>query len=610
MAPKHLDTVDLIHQSIRVKDILMEHPSVIESIGKQYLNWHPKHPVFIDAPTGSGKTTFVYKELIQTALSQNQNVLLVSNRIALSLQQKESLITLFQEIDPRLVEHIPKDAGSKDAQDFTFVGPVCVTTYQGLFSTINNAPKEVDLPAWLSNLQYAVFDEVHFLYSDALFNSSCGFLLRKIPVVFSHVIRIYMTATSWEVINPILNAEREYRQIRHTLNLSPAENFLSNRFVPNPPSYNPYRYFYYYHRKADYSSYRLHCFDESQYQPNIGPRDYAEEKLRKKYLLSLLNLMSPPPSPDNKWLIFVDKKNSGEALYDVLLHNDIPSAYIDSKTKKPLSAWNKLVKENRIDQSVLIATSVLECGVNIIDPAVKNIAILCTDRTSFIQHIGRKRRAPDETIDLWVWIPSKEHFEGLAGKINNDLSLAYDVLQKRAAYKKDPAAYATKARELWERKDSISCTALFYIDNDGLFNVNHYVLRILQHRLDFIHQFTHEDGPQRFQNIIEEWLGITGALEEPSTFVSNTNGKAFHSLLALLEENIEKPLSKDDFKPIRKAILSTAKQINALEKYIPPQRAEHLSAKTLNSIFLRLDLPYIVSKQANMWTIFPLSPES
>lgn len=610
MAPRQLDTVDLIHQSIKVRDIPMEHPSVIASIGKQYLHWHPKHPVFIDAPTGSGKTTFVYKELIQTALSQNQNILLVSNRIALCLQQKEALIALLQEIDPCLVKHIPKDLNSEESKEFAFIGSVCITTYQGLFSTINKAPSEIDLPTWLNNLQYAVFDEVHFLYSDAMFNSSCGFLLRKIPVVFSHVIRIYMTATSWEVINPIFDAECNYRQTYHTLNLSFAESLLANRSVPNPQNYCLHRYFYYYHRNADYSSYRLHFFDDSQYQPTIGPRDYAEKRIRKQYLLSLLKLMSPSPSPHNKWLIFVDKKKSGDALHEVFTHNDISSAYIDSKTKKPLSAWNKLVKENRIDQSVLIATSVLECGVNIIDPAVKNIAILCTDRTSFIQHIGRKRRAPDETIDLWVWIPSKEHFEGMAGKINNDLSLAYDVLQKRAAYKKDPAAYATKARELWERKDAISCTALFYIDNDGLFNVNHYVLRILQHRLDFIHQFTKEDGPQRFQNIIEEWLGITGALEEPSTFVSNTNGEAFHSLLALLEENIEKALSKDDFKPIRKAILSTAKQINALEKYIPPQRAEHLSAKTLNSILLRLDLPYIVSKQANVWTIFPLSPES
>ena len=602
MRYNNMDTVGMVYHSIKVTDIPMLYPSVIDSIGDQYLDWHPKNPVFIDAPTGSGKTTFVYRKLVQDAFSQNRTVLLVSNRIALSLQQKNTIAALVREIDPRLVAHIPENIDSENSKEFAFIGPVCVATYQGLFSLLNQPSNEVYLPAWLNALQYAVFDEVHFLYSDALFNPICSFLLQKIPVVFRAVIRIYMTATSWEVFDLVLNAEKNTRLIRGASNLTPMEYFLSSRHVGCSKNYTLNRYFYYYHRDADYSSYRLHFFDESQYSPSVGPKSYAEQKIKKKYLLSLLSLMDPVPSADNKWLIFVDKKNSGEALHDVLTKQGVTSAYIDSKTKKPYSAWKKLIEKSMVDQSVLVATPVIECGVNILDPAAKHVSILNTDRTSFIQLIGRKRRSPDEIVDLWVWIPSKDHFEGMANKIKRDLLLAYELLQNRSIYKNQPEPYAKTARELWDSKESINCTTLFYIDNQGLFNVNRYVLSILKRRLNFIYQFIREENPLSFQRVVEEWLGIKGTLEaayDPRTGDSSVP----HHLLTLLSENSGKELSEDGFIPIRQAILAESKKRNL--EYIAPKRENHASAKTLNPILEKLGLPYTVKKQAKIWTIHP-----
>ena len=65
------------------------------------------------------------------------------------------------------------------------IGPVCVTTYQGLYGLFNpdvaaehklgfysvRWGKAEDLRKWSLTLRYAVFDEIHFLYSDATFNS-------------------------------------------------------------------------------------------------------------------------------------------------------------------------------------------------------------------------------------------------------------------------------------------------------------------------------------------------------------------------------------------------------------------------------------------------------
>ena len=54
--------------------------------------WKPQTPVMIEAPTGSGKSTFVYQELIPRCLHRGGHLLLLSNRVALSYHQKMEII--------------------------------------------------------------------------------------------------------------------------------------------------------------------------------------------------------------------------------------------------------------------------------------------------------------------------------------------------------------------------------------------------------------------------------------------------------------------------------------------------------------------------------------
>lgn len=85
-ATKDID--DWISSTLKTVKLKMEHESVSAAIGDQYKKWHYKNPVLIEAPTGSGKTTFVYEVLIREAVKQWNHILLISNRIVLSLQQK------------------------------------------------------------------------------------------------------------------------------------------------------------------------------------------------------------------------------------------------------------------------------------------------------------------------------------------------------------------------------------------------------------------------------------------------------------------------------------------------------------------------------------------
>lgn len=598
MASNGYDTVELIHRSMEVKHIPMEHAFVSDAIGEQYKEWHAKNPVFINSPTGSRKTTFVYDKLIPNAIHQGRTTLLVSNRIALSLQQKKKILSKVREFDPSSIQDISDEINVSELKDITFFGSVCVCTYQGLFSLLNHPPVGVDLFDWMERLQYAVFDEIHFLYSDATFNSLCGFLLYKIPIIFQKAVRVYMTATSWEIDDAIFNAEIGRSYTGYTPKLTFMERFIANLPQTTSIGYTLKRYFFVYYRKADYSQYRLHFFSESQFHPNIGSKTYAERKTRKGHLLSLYTTLSSNVA-DSKWLVFVDKKSTGKALLDILSNGDITSAYFDSHTKKPYSAWEKLISQNKIEQSVLISTPVIENGVNIEDSDLKNVAIMCIDRTSLIQLIGRKRLLDEDgIIDLWIWLPTKDDFKNMASNIEKDLKLASLLDLGHSQFRKTTEPYAHAVQTLWDSKNHISSPTLFYIGSNGMFYVSDYVRDILQRRLAFIQQFTRDDNLLSFKDVVEEWLGIPETLEVLSVTDIDT---ATNSLFDLLEKNANQSLAEDDFKFIRRAILTEAKKQNI--KYIAPARAGKASTKTLNPILEQLGLPYTITKKAKLWTI-------
>ena len=119
------------------------------------------------APTGSGKTSFVYDTLLPDALSKGKNLLLVSNRVALSTQQKRRIMEITHNPALKLLSA----EGIKRAED---LGSVRVITYHRLPALCNDAAAA----EWISNLGYAVFDEAHFFTSDSVFNENTEYFLR------------------------------------------------------------------------------------------------------------------------------------------------------------------------------------------------------------------------------------------------------------------------------------------------------------------------------------------------------------------------------------------------------------------------------------------------
>lgn len=98
---------------------------IADQLRRELPYWHPANPVLLDLPPGTGKTTFVYNVLIPDALAKGKNLLLVSNRVALSSQQKRAIMQLLDDPKGKLLT----DEGIRQTEDF---GQVRVITYHRL----------------------------------------------------------------------------------------------------------------------------------------------------------------------------------------------------------------------------------------------------------------------------------------------------------------------------------------------------------------------------------------------------------------------------------------------------------------------------------------------
>lgn len=632
--------VTLFSKNLRRQCIKMEKVFVAESIGNQYAEWNALNPVFIDAPTGTRKTTFVYEKIIPEAMERGKTVLLVSNRIAVSAQQKRKIVELLKQYDPESVSHITESPDKEIVDKLAFFGSVCITTYQGLHGLLHaTEDSETNIYEWFGRLKYVVFDEIHFLYSDALFNVSCEYLLKKIPCVFRNAIRIYMTATSWEIKDLIYEQEKLVWSTSRVL-LTEREIYISNlipveaKYVdPSKAQIKPYRTFYDYCMEADYSAYRLHFFSSDMYIEPEGGRKSAYKGIHKKYLMALLDQMSNAlPGQDNKWMIFVDKKSSGRSLHKALRAMKVSAAYIDATEKDPKSAWKQLIYDETLETSVLIATPVIECGVNVSDKTVRHVAILCTDRTTFVQLLGRKRRSEGEIVDLWVWLPDHEYFDGMKKKMGRYLGMSSRLrfVRKKLEGKKMEAEelhfykaqYAAIAKELWNERKSLEYEILFRMDNQGMFAVSQYVWETLHKRYCFISQCANKYDPDLFKRVVEYWLGIKGS--KPTVEIAKTDEYEARSaarewerwaediteLSILLKQKVGGKIPEEDFKPIRKRIVELAVSMDIFDKKKTNiAKKDSVGAATLNRFLKGMGVPYVLDRKSYIWTITPIADE-
>lgn len=649
--------------SMVVRSFDLEGKYIEEAIGDKYLKWSCRTPVFIDAPTGSGKSTFVCHKLIADAQKANQHLLLVSNRAALVRQQKKKVIeAACPEINLGKVDDSTID-------EYKIWGNVCICTYHGLMVLVNKAKIYQELKNFLDLLMYAVFDEVHFLYADSTFASSTEELLKFIPAWFNKAIRVYMTATSSSILSTLQNAERLAPETTKSMrNFEPfgySEQGFHRNLIENLD-------FQYYRMPRDYSRYQLHFFSgdgtdvpkSKEYLEGQDEKGKNKEGQKCKLRKELAALMSciPEPTSKSKLLVFVRRRKDGIALEKAWSEKGIGTIFIDrtskfapteisdvemdeeddeedsdkEKQRQKNDVWNKLIREEKFDQSVLLATSVLDCGINICDPFVKTVAIFADDPTAFLQMLGRRRmsEADTEKLDVWVYVPGSSNFTKLARMKEQEIKLAERlscirnhqtqvstfhngsliphltiidrkinteiqdniqelILQQHCEkLKYDFAAsfsgenYRKFYYRLWNSYSKIGDKRLFYFDTFGQPYVDYYVLWVVREQQRY-YKNLEESGDFRLQ--VAHWMGKDQEL-------LNKRAEKKKELCDSLKKHLTSPITLDDRDDIRFLIMETG--LLHLENYPFKEDWRSMMPKTLNPILAALNIPYKIERDS------------
>lgn len=458
--------------------------SIKEALEAEVDYWDYRNPVLIDAPPGKGKTSFVYEVLIPLAIQRQRNVVLVANRVALSIQMK---LEIMEQIESPLLGRLT-DQGIRETDIF---GNVAVLSYHRLPRFLNEPANE----KWLENVMFVVADECHYITADSSFNDLTGYHLRLITKYFKRAIRVYMTATSYDVLQPLTEAEQAIDYLRERVTYSLAE-----------------RKFYRYWWPQDFSFVDLHFF---------------------KDLKEILGVIGAKPS--EKMLVFVDSRDRGQEFARELGSR---ATYLDAASKGS-KAMTKLLKENRFDTQVMITTKVLDCGINVWDEKLHHVVVMTDDRVSIIQMLGRKRRKSGERVNFYVCdmnpkVIAKRYCDG------------QELLSAQARYDEaDEEERRRMTREFWRNDDPRFRRYFSLTDQHGILP-NKVAFWALEKKDYFYRKLL--GGKLTFRDAVCGWLGKT---QEPEAVPQD-------ELQAFCEAHLGQELTDEEIVTIRALIVKAA----------------------------------------------------
>ena len=499
--------------------------SIKEALEEEVPYWRYWKAILIDAPPGRGKTSFVYEVLIPLAIKMNRNVLLVANRNALSLQMKLDVMEL---IGSPLRDRLT-DLGIRETDIFGSVG---IASYHSLPRFLND-PENED---WLDNVEYVVADECHYFASDSSFNDLTEWHLKLITKHFKRAIRVYMTGTSWDVLRPIADAEMAIKYDKERA----CKVHLDREIIR-------------YHWEQDHSHVDLRFF-----------RDLEEIK---QLILG---------NPNEKYMIFVDSRDSGRALADALGKDR--ATYLDAESKGT-KEMTKLLKEQTFDRQVLVTTKVLDCGINLWDNRLRHIVTVTDDRVSMLQMLGRKRRKPGERVNLYVCDMDLK----LIAKRYRD---GQELLAALREYQEgDTEVHHQMARSCWRSEDRKY--RIYFRITDWSIVPNEVAFWELR-RKDYFYRKLLE-GHTTFRGEVCKWLGKT---QEPEKAPDE-------ELTAFFEDHLGQELNEEEIVTVRKLIVKTAVAKGYLEPQ--PTRVATLGQEALNNRLSKVESPYRFEKKR--WVI-------
>ena len=403
----------------------------VESIiGDEYMEWVEGDKIVISTPTGSGKTTFVISKLLRYAVEQGKHIMYYCNRKVLNEQfliRSEEDIKRFFKSDVEI-----SDAAARHLHILTYQSSELKGNYPDVTIKDGLTGKEAVYKA--NDILYYIFDEAHYFVNDAAINSGTNFWYEK---RFEYGISVFLTATpkplmalfaGWNQLSVYSNEKLhgEYKQrdrlkerakdvipvITKNLKWECGNNQVSIKLPSDGAIWNAViRHFVNPLQTWFEALEKMYLEDKNQCRIYTYEPDYSY--VEPIYFMDFEDLIPEiRKDKDNaeKWLIFIDDEEEGSNLATRINHGeDISAVFVSSNTvkRKGLArlTYDYIVAEKTFPVKILIATSVLDCGIDIISTdkkPVNNIVIACDNETSFLQMLGRRRAKPNDRVRLFI----------------------------------------------------------------------------------------------------------------------------------------------------------------------------------------------------------------
>lgn len=485
---------------------------------RTYHCWQPGESVFLDAPTGSGKTTFVLERLVPYALRSNQEVLFLSNRYLLREQVKAKVAK---------TQRLPAEDLDWLEQVEEFEG-ITILSYQKLQILVEKGMEEKYYRS--ERYRYVVFDEAHYILEDSLFNPKIKFLLNYIERMFST--KVFMSATISEVKTFLLRngllgkimqgSETKVDDFLKWAVLDTVMGRTMNLF---------WKRIWFYYVPAEKKEIHVKYFE-----------NYEE-------ITEVMNRSS------EKWLIFLSNK-TGMKNWERQLR--IPCDVIHAGERKE-EVVEEIIQHEKFTKQALITTKLLDNGVNFKDTQLKNVVIDAISETEFIQMLGRKRfMQGDEYLTLYIPKKSVRYFSGY---LQMNIKKSLEILEGGVTGDR-------MMSRMLEEPEVYEIIRRFCIFRGGKLQVNEagiFKLRQIAKFLRHMQEAMKEDGWAFIKEQLS-WIGLENTFSEENSLSSGKKQEKLQCCRDFLNEAAGQWMRKSKQKEFRKGIGQHMEELGFIKK--------------------------------------------
>lgn len=492
----------------------------------------PRNVYLLKAPTGSGKTTFFIKDLVPEARRRRQQVLLIVNRSVLT----EQLINIYlKELG------IPPGAIEFPQEGIYPLGDLVVCSYQYMARRLQDkdTPNIKIGPFEAKEYAFVVCDECHYFIADSVFTTDSAPLV-NLPKVFAQSVRIYASATMSPVRNVILKMEQVvdlaenfphweiWPGFRYARNNMISQMYSNNTGLPKYAAF-----FEVTGAEPDYSYLHPRILADGQSLWDDVIEQYEAHSLRKA-------------------VVFVDSKKQGKDCKEKLNSHGISAAFIVSESTSSRSysmdeldkkVLEEIKTKNRFESvSVLIATSVLDNGTNLIDKDITHLYISGTEYMAAVQQAGRVRMYEEgQTLELVIPRRAKSYFSSRISQWDRQENLLDKWLDADAKTREDM---------FWNGELEFLRTKFSYNESSHPKNSIFTFASLNYYRSDARDTLRRLEGsPDGYVKKSLCWFGfnLSDAVDESLCCQSD----AIEQLQTFLEETASKPLNKESWANFR-----------------------------------------------------------